>query len=260
VSGWRVVAARRTGESHLRRGERGQDAFRAVAAGSDGATLVAAVSDGAGSAPRGGAGAALACRAATEAARTALARRPVAAVDDAEIEGWAETAARAARAAADGAGRPPRDLAATLVLAAADASGVVAVHVGDGAAAARGPQGDWFALSWPEGGDHAGETRFVTDDALAARVARAEGPATALALLTDGIERLVLDFAAGAPHAPFFERMLGPVANLARPGRDAALSRALGAYLGGEGVAARTDDDRTLLIAAPMATRLEAAA
>lgn len=239
---WRLAAARRRGEAHARRGERGQDAWRALPVGD---ALVAAAADGAGSAPRGGAGAALAVRAATDAARAALSGA-VADLSDADAEAWVD-AARARLTAA--AAAPLRDLAATLIAAAADASGAVVAHVGDGAAVAR-VDGAWRALSWPEGGDHAGETRFLTDDAPAVRVSRVAGPVTALALLTDGIERLVLDFAAQEPHAPFFERMIAPVAALPQPGRDAALSAKLAAWLGGEAVATRTDDDRTLLLAA----------
>jgi hypothetical protein len=245
VAGWRVAAARRTGEAHLRRGERGQDAFRALTAGG---VLVAAVSDGAGSAPRGGAGAALAVRAAAEAARASLADgRPVAALEDAEALGWAQ----AARARLTAAATPARDLACTLILAVCDGDDAVAAHVGDGAAVWRDARGDWRALSWPEGGAHAGETRFLTEEPPALRVSRAGAPVTGLALLTDGLERLVLDFAARAPHAPFFDRMTAPLGGGGPVGRDVALSRALRVWLGREAVAARTDDDRTLLLAAP---------
>jgi hypothetical protein len=252
-AGWTVVAATLRGEAHARRGERGQDALRALAAGPGGAALVAAVADGAGSAPRGGAGAALAVRAAARAARAALAGgRPVADLAEDEAAGWGLAAREALAAAAAARGLPLRDLACTLIVAAVDATGALVAHVGDGAAAARGADGAWVALSWPEGGEHAGETRFLTEDPPALRTARAGGPPAALALLTDGIERLVLDFAARAPHAPFFDRMTGPLAG-AGAGRDAALSAALRLWLGGEGVAARTDDDRTLLLAAPCA-------
>ncbi|MFN3614017.1 MAG: hypothetical protein ACK4WC_05595 [Rubrimonas sp.] len=73
---------------------------------------------------------------------------------------------------------------------------------------------------------------------------------TALAMLTDGLERLVLDFGAGVPYAPFFERMIAPISRSATRGADRGLSVALSAWLGGEAVAARTDDDRTLVLAA----------
>lgn len=150
--------------------------------------------------------------------------------------------------AAEAGGVDPRDCAATLALVVSDGRATVAGHVGDGAVAARGPDG-WTALSWPDAGEHAGETRFLTDPDPAIRLACCDGPVGAVALLTDGLERLVLDFAARAAHAPFFERMTAPLAALPAPGRDRALSAALGAWLGGAAVAARTDDDRALVLA-----------
>ncbi len=243
MAGWTIAAATRRGEAHARRGERAQDALRAAFAGG---ALVAAVADGAGSAPRGGAGAALAVRALVAAARADLARAPLAAADPAA---WMGAAAARLRAAAAARGLPPRDLATTALVAASDGRLTLAAHVGDGAAALRDAAGAWSALSWPEGGAHAGETLFLTDEAPAIRSARHEGTATGLALLTDGLERLVLDFAARVPHGPFFARMAAPLADRP-PGRDRALSLALADWLGGAAVAARTDDDRTLLLAA----------
>jgi serine/threonine protein phosphatase PrpC len=242
MRGWRVAAARRAGEAHARRGERCQDAVALGFAGPR--VLIAAVADGAGSAPRGGAGAAVAARAAVAAARAGLARG---AGLEAAAE-WIAEARAAVLAAADAQGLAPRDCAATLALVVSDGGATVAAHVGDGAIAVRGPEG-WTALSWPDAGEHAGETRFLTDPEPAVRVARSAGAVGALALLTDGLERLVLDFAARAPHAPFFERMTAPLAALPAPGRDRALSAALGRWLGGEAVAARTDDDRALVLA-----------
>jgi hypothetical protein len=245
ADGWTVAAASRRGEGHARRAERGQDGLRVLL---DGETLIAVVADGAGSAARGGAGAALACRVVAEAARAALAAAgSVAALPDDAPAAWLEAARARIAAAAAARDLQPRDFAATLALAVSDGTDTLVAHVGDGAIVARDAEG-WRALSWPDGGEHAGATFFLTDETPALRVIRAEAPVDALALLTDGIERLVLDFAALAPHAPFFERMTAPLAKAA-PGRDAALGRALAAWLGGEAVAARTDDDRTLVLA-----------
>ncbi|TVQ58542.1 MAG: protein phosphatase 2C domain-containing protein [Rhodobacteraceae bacterium] len=245
ICGWTVAAATRRGESHARRGERGQDAARVLL---DGPTLIAVVSDGAGSAPRGGAGAALACRVVAEAARAAVAAAgSVGALADDAPAAWLAAARARIAFAATARDLRPRDFAATLALAVSDGVDTLVAHVGDGAVVGRDADG-WRALSWPDGGEHAGATFFLTDENPALRVIRAEAPVDALALLTDGIERLVLDFAALEPHAPFFDRMTAPLATAA-PGRDAALGRALAAWLGAEAVAARTDDDRTLVLA-----------
>jgi serine/threonine protein phosphatase PrpC len=244
--GWRVAAARRRGEAHARRGERCQDAVALALVGPGGGTLLAAVADGAGSARRGGAGAALAARAAVAAAQAA--RGGGGRLTEAGLGGWMRAARARLMAAAEARGVAARDCASTLLLLASDGRSTVVGHVGDGAAAARAPA-DWTALSWPDAGEHAGETRFLTDPDPAIRVARHATPVAAVALLTDGLERLVLDFAGRVPHAPFFDRMTAPLAALPAPGRDRALSAALAGWLGGAAVAARTDDDRALLLA-----------
>lgn len=245
-AGWAVAAATLTGEGHRRRGERGQDAL--CLRQTTGGLLVAALADGAGSAARGGAGAVLAARGMVAAALDALAGGDLSFIPDEAPGDWLEQVRTHIAETATRHGLTPRDLACTLILAVSDGAHTLVAHVGDGAAVARTAQG-WRALSWPEGGEHAGSTFFVTDDTPALRVTRLEASLDTIALLTDGLERLVLDFATATPHAPFFDRMRTPLDRLAMPGRDRGLSRALRGWLGTEAVAARTDDDRTLLLA-----------
>ena len=220
--GWSVIAARRTGESHARRRERGQDAFALRHA--DG-VLVAAVADGAGSAPRGGAGSALAVRSMAQSATRWLADSPLDALTDAEVETWVDSTRERLADAAGRNGLALRDCATTLILCLSDGGQTLVAHIGDGAAVARGASGGWQALSWPAGGEHAGSTYFLTDETPALRLTRHTAPVTALALFTDGLERLVLDFAEGTAHGPFFDRIAKPLDSLTTPGRDAALSR-----------------------------------
>jgi hypothetical protein len=248
-AGWSIIAARRTGESHARRSERGQDAF---ALRQVNGVLVAAIADGAGSAPRGGAGAALAVRSVAQSATRWLAGKPLNALTEADVETWVDSARERLAQAASRNGHVIRDCATTLILCLSDGGQTLVAHIGDGAAVARDEASTWQALSWPAGGEHAGSTYFLTEEPPALRLTRHATPVTALALFTDGLERLVLDFAEETAHGPFFDRIAKPLDSLTAPGRDAALSRALGAWLGGEGVAARTDDDRTLILARPL--------
>jgi hypothetical protein len=77
---------------------------------------------------------------------------------------------------------------------------------------------------------------------------RSEG-ISALVAFTDGLERLALDFCATQAHAPFFQGIVGPVTASGTTGRDHKLCAALGRYLESDAVNARTDDDKTLLVA-----------
>jgi hypothetical protein len=69
-------------------------------------------------------------------------------------------------------------------------------------------------------------------------------------LFTDGIERLALNFAAIEPHTPFFASMTEPVVKGEQVGFNVALSRQLAAYLSSDSINERTDDDKTLILAA----------
>ena len=98
------------------------------------------------------------------------------------------------------------------------------LHIGDGAAVVR-LDGNWTAPSWPAHGEYASQTFFVTDDpAPQLRITRLETPVDAAAVFSDGIERLVLDFASQTAPAPFFDRMMKPFASAIATGRDQKLS------------------------------------
>jgi hypothetical protein len=145
---------------------------------------------------------------------------------------------------------PRRSFAATLVGCMIQNEGVTIVHVGDGACALRlRDEPDWRVPSWPAQGEFASTTYFVTDDPEPAKnVQYLGGDIIEVALFSDGLERLALDFATKTAYAPFFDSMFGgfPKEGL---GRDKELSQQLRAFLGSPKVTDRTDDDKTLIMA-----------
>ena len=124
------------------------------------------------------------------------------------------------------------------------------IHVGDGSAVYRlDGVADWIVASWPEQGEYAATTYFVTDDPEPRlRFCSAQGPIAELALFSDGIERLALDFSTETAFAPFFDRMFFPLSGKS-VGRDRQLSRHLKEYLDSPSVCDKTDDDKTLVLA-----------
>jgi hypothetical protein len=70
------------------------------------------------------------------------------------------------------------------------------------------------------------------------------------AVFSDGIENLVLDHRERSAPAPFFERLLQPVATWEGTGRSRKLSRHLRDYLDSAKVCAATDDDKSLILGA----------
>ena len=169
---------------------------------------------------------------------------------DDEIWSWIDNVRDCIYQAAQNRGRHPRDFAATLIGAFSSGPETVIAHIGDGAAVGRCAEtGEWISLSWPHHGEYASSTFFITDQpTFQLRITRHSEPLSAIAVLTDGLERLALDLALKRPHAPFFDGIVRPLLGSKAIGIDLALSRSLALFLDSDAVNARTDDDKTLVV------------
>lgn len=110
---------------------------------------------------------------------------------------------------------------------------------------------EWSVPSWPFHGEYVSTTRFITDDPQARfAVVPIDSQIDRFAVFSDGIENLVLDHRERIAPAPFFERLLQPVATWEGSGRSRRLSKHLRDFLGSEKVCEVTDDDKTLILGA----------
>lgn len=243
--GWVNTSVR--GTSHVRTGLRCQDASICGALAGD-TVLSVIVSDGAGSASYGGQGSALICRTISQLARTHFAQASDLPSDD-DIWSWVDECRDRITLAATRRDTTARQFSATLVGAFITPTSVLIYHVGDGAVALRA-DGQWIVPSWPESGEYASTTYFVTDEpSPRLRITRLEIVVDGVAAFTDGIERLALNFAEQRPHTPFFTGIIQPIDVLQQVGRNAALAAKLAVYLDSPAVNERTDDDKTLVLA-----------
>lgn len=246
---WTWAAASRRGSSHADLGERRQDAFRVAAPLGNGIISIAAC-DGAGSASHGGEGASLVAWTLIECARHWCVEN-VDLPDDNRVEQWFQLARLRIFAAAASHGMQAHDFATTAVLALSNGTSTLTAHVGDGAVVARcGEASEWLALSWPQNGEYASTTFFLTDNDVQLRIGRHSQVIDRVVVTTDGLERLALDMTGGTAHTPFFEALSNPLAARGVAGRCDLLSRQLGRFLDSPEVLARTDDDKTLIMAA----------
>jgi hypothetical protein len=128
--------------------------------------------------------------------------------------------------------------------------GIAVVHVGDGACAIHlRADPDWRVPSWPVQGEYASTTNLVTDDPEPiTNVSYVGGDIAEVALFSDGLERLALDFATKTAFTPFFNSMFNTFPDEGS-GRYKQLSRDLRAFLDGPSITERTDDDKTLIMA-----------
>jgi hypothetical protein len=249
---WTWASARSTGTAHLKAGTGCADFASCLEAPSPlGPALVAVASDGAGSARYSATGAWIAVRVFTETAVRYLDRlESLRSLTPHMVDAWLDEIRERIILAAQRKEATPREFAATLVAAIVSGNDAAFIHIGDGAAVFRaGDSAEWIVPTWPAQGEYAATTFFVTDDPVpSVQYAYVEQSIAEIAVFSDGLERLALDFSKRAAHAPFFDTFFKPLQN-SRTGRNRKLSRDLKQFLGGPTVCSKTDDDKTLILA-----------
>jgi hypothetical protein len=255
AKGWRYALASVAGTSHARLGVPCQDCCdcRIERLTSGGSVLVAVAADGAGSAARAEVGAQLAC---------ALFLREMSTFYEcghcsADLSrdffvDWLLHFQEEIRQRADSESLTPRDFATTLLGAVVENDRAAFVQVGDGAiVVSPGASSDRYScVFWPRRGEYANTTYFATDADAPTHLTfdRCDAAIDEVALLTDGLQGLALEYRSCSAHAPFFQPVFAPVR--AEPvGHSQKLSSALATFLGSPRVNARTDDDKTLVLA-----------
>jgi hypothetical protein len=268
---WHTLAASVAGTAHTRAGEPCADASAVrVIEGREGESLLVAVAaDGAGTSPRAREGARLACDAIVSEARKWAARpkrsrrsggrRKTAAHDlrsfaREDVVHFVEQARARVVAAARREAQDARDFSCTLLTALVDARSAVFFQIGDGAIVYQAEDGRYVPALWPQSGEYANCTFFLTDADAGRRVQAARARSVhELALFTDGLQGLALQLVNRAAHGPFFEPMFARLRGV-RAGRPRGLRGELQSFLDSKAVNQRTDDDKTLVLA----TRLPA--
>jgi hypothetical protein len=242
--GWSYGLATNEGAVHQGDGVDCQDA--ALVDFSAKGALIAAISDGAGSTRHGAEGAQIATRAFCFSAAHLLQRKRVADLDEKSAREIVEDVERHLEQAAAASGIPLAEYSCTLLGVLADENDAVFLQIGDGAAVYHA---DALQVAfWPEDSEFINVTQFVTgvDAQKQLRFHRVGGPIRHVALFTDGLQYLVLDYKSQAPHGPFFERVFHEVSTSADP---SAASAWLENLLKSPHVTSRSDDDTGIVVA-----------
>lgn len=125
------------------------------------------------------------------------------------------------------------------------------LQIGDGAIVCSERGGQYHQLWWPENGEYQNTTYFVIDDKnlpnLNVRII--EDEITELAIFTDGLQQLALNYTTSTVHQPFFKGLFPSLRKATEEQHLSILSRRLAEYLSGEVINSRTDDDKTLVLA-----------
>lgn len=245
---WKYAAASVIGTSHLKSESSGcQDAHSCVFV-QELDRLICVVSDGAGSASHSAEASRLVC----DRIAMLVSQAPE---DDVHTEGYARRSISELRMTleewAESEDIPLRELACTLLVAIVAANTCTFWQLGDGAICFRESVAQEYRVAiWPSKGEYANTTYFITDpnaatelewDSLEMRVAD-------VAVFSDGLERLALDFSTQQAHTKFFSGFF-PYLYATPPGEASEIQSQLAQFLASDRVNAKTDDDKTLILA-----------
>ena len=154
------------------------------------------------------------------------------------------------------AGQTPRDYACTLLGAILAEDRALFLQIGDGAIVI-GSGDDYWPVFWPQSGQYANETYFLTDANVFARLefAITVEPVAEIALLTDGLQTLALHYQTRQAHAPFFRPLFHQLRAVPTSGCAPQLLNALERFLDTPALNQRTHDDKTLILATRLGLR-----
>jgi hypothetical protein len=250
---WRHISQSVSGRHHRNEGAECQDSCLVRLLGDEpDVALVACVADGAGSCAFSAFGAQLACQSIIQCAESHFAANGGLAGLDAEaVLQWCDEARRSIGEHAEANNRQLRDYASTLCASVITPGGSIFFQIGDGAIVACKNQVIGVVF-WPQSGEYINTTNFLTSPEYREQVqvcATADG-FSEVALITDGLERLALQFHNFTPYPPFFQPLFGALRSAPDP---TALSGDLRLFLQSDSIQNKNDDDKTLVLASRFA-------
>lgn len=248
---WRFVDAFAVGLSHLGTDVPCQDrcAGAVVASLDGGDAFVTIVSDGAGSAAYAERGAQVVCDTLVAAVSEAVrASSDLDRISDELVRSWFLCARESLREESRERDAEIRDFAATALLAVASDHQTLCARIGDGGIVLRRTPEDAFEVAlWPDSGEYANQTYFITDDAAAERIAIARfDDVSDVVAFSDGLQNLALEHATRTAFAPFFLPLVAAVRGARET--NGKLHAELVDYLNSPAINGRTDDDKSLVV------------
>ena len=252
---WKFINESVDGTSHRRGGVPCQDASSVTTCTQgEEPVLVLACADGAGSASKSDVGSKRACEAVCRKAVEFFNAGGTLGEGPDEVRTWVAHAHADLVAEAERLGVVPRELACTLLVAVLGANASWFAQIGDGSIVIL-DDGIYRPVFWPQSGEYQNTTFFLTEPGYAAQLQYEYFGRSVdeIALFSDGLQPLALNYAMKAAHGPFFTPMFK---EMRRSESVDDLAVPLRSFLDSEPVNDRTDDDKTLVLA----TRVPASA
>jgi hypothetical protein len=245
---WKFLCESVEGTSHLQSAGGCQDsALVRLHPSQKQEVLIVACADGAGSASHAAAGSKLACETIIQEAVAFFdADGRMDKIDAALIQSWLTKVHAALQAHAKELSISVRELASTFLLSIIGPASAAFAQIGDGAIIIL-EDGHYRPVFWPQNGDYPNTTFFITDPEFKDHLQLEFLPRAVdeLAMFSDGMQMLALNYNARTAHDPFFV----PLFKALRSGNPDDLHSPMREFLNSKPVNDRTDDDKTLILA-----------
>jgi hypothetical protein len=247
---WKVIAQSITGTAHVTIGRGCDDAHAWVLKQAEGEDIfIACASDGAGSASQSAAAAAVVVRFVVDYLGdiVSLQQQPT----EAQLIAMAEEVHLMLTGMAAENNMPLYEYACTMLGCVVYPGGGAWFQIGDGAIVWSADGEQYGVVWWPQNGEYLNTTTFITDDDYLSnlQVSVTSDSVAEVALLTDGLQLLALSMENSSAHQPFFRDMFRVLRMADAHDKVDVLNCKLASFLNSDPVNARTDDDKTLILA-----------
>jgi hypothetical protein len=216
-------------------------------AGVHGTNLILAVADGAGSASLAADGSKLACATAVALMKSFFDSGKSAAEITADVlRGWMSGIHTILEAEATARAISSREMACTMLIGVVGESSAAFAQIGDGAIVILDEQ-SYRPVFWPATGEFHNTTYFVTETEFDKNIQLEtfNRKIDELAMFSDGLEMLALNYSTRTAHGPFFAQLFRSL----RAGNSEELAEPMRQFLDSKAINDRTDDDKTLILA-----------
>lgn len=149
---------------------------------------------------------------------------------------------------ADSEGKALRDFACTLLVAVVTPQGWHTLHIGDGAIVGMYADGSAQTLSNPDNGEYVNETVPLTNNEYFKhlRYAHKQEVLSGIALMSDGVQPMGINYRTGLPFAGFFQPLMEWLIHLSDIEQADSIMHAM---LDSDKFRQKSDDDMTLVLA-----------
>lgn len=242
---WKWAAASAIGTSHQKSGAPKQDSFKVSSFEND--ALFACVSDGAGSAAYSKLGSWLACRLLSEKFKDWCFRFN-GVPNEYFIWQWIDEYRDTISRYAEIKGVSRRQFACTLACVFVRNENIVVMHVGD-SCIVTGKDNNWDTIFWPENGEYASSTYFLTDDpSPKLNILIDKLNVDHIAVFSDGLNCVALSYDEKVAFPGFFNNMFDHISKSPESKYMQSTSKELNQFLNSERLCEHTDDDKTLIL------------